>query len=138
MVFVDSDLIIQSLRKGQSSSTLKAKQVLKDLSQHHQIIKTTIFNYAELIKGTYWAPNVAKSQRIIKDFLKNFEIVDFTLENALEFARISAELDIKGLRIGDMDILIASIVIGNDDVLYTKNVDHFERIPNLILKNWEQ
>ncbi|HUY00119.1 MAG TPA: type II toxin-antitoxin system VapC family toxin [Candidatus Deferrimicrobium sp.] len=137
MVFVDSDLIIQSLRKSDSTFSVKAKQILKELSQNQPTIKITIFNYAELIKGTYWAPNVAKSQRIIKGYLKNFEIVDFTLENAIEFARISAELEIKGQRIGDMDILIASIVIGSEDILYTKNIEHFKRISNLAIKNWE-
>ena len=138
MVFVDSDLIIQSLRKSGSPSSIKAKQTLKELFQTQDSIKITIFNYAELFKGTFWASNVAKSQRIIEDFLENFEIIGFTLENALEFARISAELDIKGEKIGDMDILIASIVIGNRAILYTRNIEHFRRITNLAIENWDQ
>jgi tRNA(fMet)-specific endonuclease VapC len=138
MVFVDSDLLIQSLRKSDSQTSIKAKTVMEEIFQTYPTVKITIFNYAELYKGTYLSSNVAKSQRIVKKFLENFEIVPFTLENSLEFARISAELELKGEKIGDMDILIASVIVGSGEELYTKNIDHFKRIPNLLIKNWEE
>jgi predicted nucleic acid-binding protein len=37
-----------------------------------------------------------------------------------------------------MDILIASVIVGSGEELYTKNIDHFKRIPNLLIKNWEE
>ncbi len=61
----------------------------------------------------------------------------FSYENAKEFARMSAELQKAGKIIGDLDILIASIVIGEKDILFTRNISHFDQIPGLILKNWE-
>ncbi len=137
MVFVDSDLVISTLRKDNSPVNHKAREVLKTLFQTYPV-KLTIFNYAELFEGTYWSPNVAKSQRILEAYLDKFEIVHFSKDNALEFARISAELELKGQSIGDLDILIASIVIGQKEVLYTRNVKHFDRIPGLSLKNWAE
>lgn len=135
MVFVDSDLIIGALRKNSNDKNIQARLVLKELFAKPPV-KITIFNHGELFEGTYLTSNVAKSQRIMAIFLKKFEIVPFLLENSLIFARISAELQKKGKFIGDLDILIASIVIGNNDVLYTHNIDHFKRVPDLKIIDW--
>ena len=43
----------------------------------------------------------------------------------------------KGEKIGDMDELIASIVIGQDETFLPRNIQHFERIKHLKLINWE-
>jgi len=136
MVFVDTDLLISALRKNDTEVNRKARKILKRLFQTGQV-KITIFNYAELYEGTFWSPNVAKSQRILNEFLKKFEVVPFSLTNSMEFAQISAELEMKGEKIGDMDELIASIVIGQDETFLTRNIQHFERIKHLKLINWE-
>ena len=135
VVFIDSDIIIRTLRKKNSKINNKAKEVMKNIFQESQP-KITIFNYAELFEGTFWSANVAKSQRIMTQYLQKFELIHFNLKNSLEFARISAELEMNGNIIGDMDILIASIVIGNDDVLYTRNIKHFNKISSLKIINW--
>jgi tRNA(fMet)-specific endonuclease VapC len=136
MAFIDSDLLISSLRKANTSIKKKARTFLTELRERG-VIKITAFNYGELWEGTFWAPDVAKSQRLLEEYLKEFEIVPFSLENAKDFARISSELQKSGNVIGDLDILIAAIVIGEKDVLYTRNINHFDRIPGLNLKNWE-
>jgi tRNA(fMet)-specific endonuclease VapC len=124
------------LRKANTSIKKKARTILTELRQRGAV-KITVYNYGELWEGTFWAPDVAKSQRLLEEYLKEFEIVSFSLENAKDFARISAELQKAGTVIGDLDILIASIVIGKRDVLYTRNITHFDRIPGLNLINWE-
>ena len=44
---------------------------------------------------------------------------------------------VKGLRkIGRADLLIASIVLAYRATLATRNVRHFQQIPNLIVTNW--
>ncbi len=136
MVFVDSDLLIRCLRKNNTNVNKKARDVLKWLFLLGNV-KLTIFNYAELYEGTFWSPNVAKSQRILGNFLKKFELIPFSRSNSMEFAQISAELEMKGEKIGDLDVLIASIVIGQNDVLYTRNLNHFTRIKHLKIIDWE-
>ena len=121
MVFVDSDR--------------QAKVVLRYLF-HEFPVKVTIFNYAELLEGTYWAENVTERQRIMNEYLKKFIIVPFATPNAHEFARIAAELENKREIIGVMDLLIASIIIGQAEEIYTRNSDHFIRIPDLKVTNW--
>ena len=136
MVYVDSDLVISTLRKANTQIKKNARTFLSQL-RLGGVVKLTIFNYCELWEGTFWAPDVAKSQRLLGEYLKEFDIMPFSHENAKEFARLSAELQKAGKIIGDLDILIASIVIGENDILFTRNISHFDRIPGLILKNWE-
>lgn len=135
MVFVDSDLIIASLRKKETPANRQAKDVLRYLFQEFPV-RVTIFNYAELLEGAYWAENVAESQRVMKEYLKKFDIVPFTIPNAQGFACIAAELEMKGEVIGDMDMLIASIIMGQEEEIFTRNSDHFSRIPDLKVTNW--
>jgi len=47
------------------------------------------------------------------------------------FARIRGELRKAGRAIGDFDILIAASAIRHDLVLITRNIRHYERIPEL-------
>jgi tRNA(fMet)-specific endonuclease VapC len=35
-----------------------------------------------------------------------------------------------------MDLMIASIVIANNEILITNNTKHYAKIPNLEIKNW--
>ena len=44
----------------------------------------------------------------------------------------------KGIRIEDMDLLIAATAIYNDMTLVTNNTKHFEHIPDLKLENWKR
>jgi predicted nucleic acid-binding protein len=37
---------------------------------------------------------------------------------------------------GDIDIMIASITIGLNEILITNNISHFKGIPNLTYKDW--
>ena len=48
-----------------------------------------------------------------------------------------AEMFYIGIRIGDMDLMIAATAIYNDLTLVTNNTKHFENMPNLKLENWK-
>ena len=39
-------------------------------------------------------------------------------------------------QIGRADLLIASVALGNDATLVTRNLRHFRRVPNLKVVNW--
>ncbi len=40
------------------------------------------------------------------------------------------------IRIGTLDLRIASIVLATDGILVTRNFRDFERVPNLKIENW--
>jgi len=136
LVFIDSDLAICFLRKKNTIANNKAKKIFQKFIDEKQNIKMTIFNYAELFRGAYLSKNVAHNLQIIEEFVKNFQIMIFTEKEAVSYAKIYADLKLKRENIGDFDELIASIVISNDDVLYTRNLNHFERIKLLKIINW--
>ena len=51
-------------------------------------------------------------------------------------AEVFADLQRRNLRVGSMDLRIASIAIANGMTLLTCNTVDFERIPNLVFEDW--
>ncbi|MHA1783936.1 MAG: type II toxin-antitoxin system VapC family toxin [Candidatus Helarchaeota archaeon] len=131
MVIIDTDLIISYLREVQ-----EATNSIFELKKSGNVLKTTVFNVGELYRGAYLSKNVAKSIRGITDILKNFEIIYFSMDDAIAYGQISAELRAKGEPIGIIDELIASIAINQEDTLITRNIRHYEKIPRVKLQNW--
>jgi tRNA(fMet)-specific endonuclease VapC len=65
---------------------------------------------------------------------------DFSVMQLLSFDRKAAEvydeLNQQKLRVGSMDLRIASIAIANQMTLLTQNTIDFERIPGLSIEDW--
>ena len=136
LVFVDSDIIISSLKPKRTNQNLQARKVISSLFTEFGTIKTTVLNYGELLRGAYLSTKVSANLQLIERFLSRFEIVYPNEKSIQEFARISATLQLKGEKIGIMYELIASIVVVSGDILYTHNLKHFERVPMLSLFDW--
>lgn len=133
MVVLDTDLLISHLREKN-----KAPQILQNLREQNHTLNTTIFNAAELYKGCYSMKNVAKGLMKMNALLESLnEILLFDDKAAQDYAKISADLKKRGSSIGVLDELIASVCIGQDEVFYTGNIKHFERVENLTVVNWK-
>ena len=52
------------------------------------------------------------------------------------FGEIKANLELKGTRLADADIIIASTAIEEGFTLITGNVRHYSRIEGLTIENW--
>jgi tRNA(fMet)-specific endonuclease VapC len=65
---------------------------------------------------------------------------DFSVMQLLSFDRKAAEvfddLNHRNLRVGSMDLRIASIAIANQMTLITQNSVDFERVPGLSIQDW--
>jgi len=83
----------------------------------------------------------AKGQlRVFNELYQNtFIKVSMGEDDFLLAAKIRADLDAKGLPIGnsDADIFIAAYCLVNDYTLVTDNIDHFARVECLELINWK-
>ena len=132
MPILDTDLMIGYLRK-----VPKAVELINRFKHDGIDLKTTILNVGELYKGAYLSMKVSENKNKIEEFLKNFNILNLTLVDIKQYAQISADLRKKGEKIGDLDELIASIVITHNEILFTRNIRHYERIPQITLQNWE-
>ena len=128
---LDTDILISFLRgKPQATAFVEA------LIDKDERLNTTAINAGELYVGAYYSTNVAKDVRAIEDLLKRFTIWDFTGTDAVIYGQCQAILLKNGTPVGKMDVMIGSIAISHGEPLVTRNVTHFERIPQLKLINW--
>lgn len=121
---VDTDIIIDHLRNK--------------ISIKEQILESgaiSIIVLGELIYGAYKSIHPQKSLVTLKESLLilDFKIINLNEVIIAEFGRIKAELELKGERLDDFDLLIAATAIVNDLMLITRNIKHFQRIPGLKL-----
>ncbi len=82
-----------------------------------------------------------KSQRIkanidLVDSLQ-FEVIEFGKEDARQAGEIRAHLALEGKPIGPYDILIAGQAKSQGMVLVTHNIKEFNRIPGLLIEDWD-
>jgi len=91
---------------------------------------------AELQYGIAKSSSPEKNREALEKFLTPIEIIDFGYEATVEYGKIRAELEQKGIPIGPLDMLIASHAKSLDVVLVTNNVREFERVADLKIENW--
>ncbi len=128
---IDTDTIIFALRGDD--------KVLEKFKENKNIpISISMITYAELIFGAKLSQNEQKNM-IKVNHIRDIYPIEELNEGVMEvFADIKAKMVEKGIRIEDMDLLIASTAIYNELVLVTNNTKHFKNIPNLKLENWKK
>ena len=128
---IDTDIIIFALR-GDSS-------VLAKFEENKNIpISISMITYAELVFGAKRSKN--EQRNMIKvNHIRNIYPIEELNEGVMEvFADVKTKLFDKGIRIEDMDLLIAATAIYNELTLVTNNTKHFENVPNLKIENWKE
>ena len=91
---------------------------------------------AELYYGVEKSTNPIKNKEAPEKFLTPIEIVDFGYSASIEYGKIRAFLERKGLTIGPLDMLIAAHAKSLETTLVTNNQREFERIEGLKIENW--
>jgi tRNA(fMet)-specific endonuclease VapC len=124
-IIVDTDIIIDYLKKRQPGAELLKKSYLK-----YRICVTSITVY-ELIYG------VQKSRKVdlINRLLRYVTVIPLDEISAIKAAALHYALKSKGMDIGVKDSFIAGICEAHNMPLLTSNVRHFGRIPSLKLVN---
>lgn len=128
---IDTDTIIFALCKDES--------VLAKFEENKNIpISISMITYAELVFEAKRSQNEQKNMIKVNHIREIYPIEELN-EGVMEvFADIKAKLFDKGIRIEDMDLLIAATAIYNELTLVTNHTKHFENIPNLSLENWKK
>ena len=128
---IDTDTIIFALRGD--------KNVLAKFEENKNLpISISMITYAELIFVAKRSQNEQKNMIKVNHIRDIYAIEDLN-EGVMEvFADVKAKMFEKGIRIEDMDLLIAATAIYNELTLVTNNTKHFENIPNLKLENWKK
>jgi tRNA(fMet)-specific endonuclease VapC len=105
-------------------------------------IGTTIISYEEQMRG--WlaetarasaSEDQAKAYSRLKRELRNYcDIPVFDYESTA--IQVFNRLRNLRIRIGTMDLKIASIALANNAVLLTRNLNDFNKVPNLRAEDW--
>ena len=139
MIILDTDcLSLMDRELSRESSNLR-----NSLGQFDQEdIFTTIITFEEHMRG--WLSYIARCKtaedqiyaysrlhRFLESY-RNTQVLDFD-EKA---AKVLHALKSQKIRIGTMDLKIASIAIANDAILVSRNLVDFERVPDLTVNDW--
>jgi tRNA(fMet)-specific endonuclease VapC len=72
----------------------------------------------------------------LDEFLRYVEVLDYPAAAALNYARIRADLKVRGTMIGGNDLLIAAHARSIGLTLVTNNTREFSRVHGLKIENW--
>ena len=127
---IDTDIIIYSLKGN--------VPVQKWMVANQNIPKfISVITFGELIYGAKKSKHPEKNTATANRIAELFPIIDINKGIIEIFGEMKAKLEASGDRIDDMDLLIASTSIYMNLSLVTNNKNHFKRISDLVLENWE-
>jgi tRNA(fMet)-specific endonuclease VapC len=112
----------------------KAIGKLEQLASKGEVVSTTVISVAEFYFGAYKAQDRTAALSQADALLEPFAILHLDYEAARKFGKLGAEL--KSNMIESQDLFIASIALVNKQTLITRNVRHFERVPDLKVESW--
>ena len=128
---IDTDIIIYSLKNNPA--------VHQWLLANQNIPKfISVVTYGELVYGARKSKHPEKNTATAHRIAELFPVVDINQGIMEIFGEIKAKLEIAGSRIADMDLLIAATSMYMNLSLVTNNKNHFNRIVDLQLENWEE
>ena len=139
MIILDTDCL--SLLERQTGTDYLILQAKLDEFPSDEIA-TTFITFEEQMRG--WMSFLAKMRSIDEqvfayetlkqyfDYFKTLTIIDFDKKAA----EIYKNLKSQKIKIGTMDLKIASIAISRKAILVSRNLKDFEEVPNLVVKDW--
>lgn len=129
MFLLDTDTVIYSL-KG-------VPAVLGNLRKHlHDPLYLSTITLMELYYGAHKSQQIEANLAKIKTIESSLSILAPGPETGETFGRMKAGLEATGVRLADLDLIIAAIALTRNLTLVTNNQKHFGRIQGLKLINW--
>ena len=138
MIILDTDCLSLLERKsGAEFYRLSAR-----LAELPDEIATSIITFEEQMRG--WMAFIAKANSIEKQ-ISAYEKLGRFLESyryipVIQFDKKSGEifqnLKSRKIKVGTMDLKIASIAISHNALLISRNLSDYDQIPNLRVEDW--
>ncbi len=140
MFILDSDHLSILQRQGPASEYRNLANRIAAYSATHFCV--TIVSFHEQVNG--WTAYVARamdSAGLVHGYRRLEGILsDFARAQVLPFSAAAAEIydDLRRrrIRVGPMDLRIASIAIANQMTVLTRNAVDFQRVPDLPFEDW--
>lgn len=121
---VDTDWMIDYL-----GGKALAMRLLASLAE--EPIAISIITFGEVYEGVYYGRNQATVEERFREILQWIDVLPLELSTMREYARISGRLRRVGMQLDSMDLLIAATALEHKLTLVTRNVRHFDRVPEL-------
>jgi len=106
------------------------------LSQSRSEVAISVITEAELRTGAAKSEAPTKTLRLVENFLRPIDIVEFTSDDAVAYAGVRAKLERSGTPIGPLDTLIAAQAVARKLVLVSNNEREFGRVAGPHIENW--
>ena len=138
MFVLDTDHLVEY----QKGTSLEARRLKSRLDIAVEPIATTIISVEEILRGWMaavrrsndpqgWIVPYKKLQQLFR-FFATWNMLEWNDESAAKFGELRRER----VRIGSMDLRIASTALVNEATLLTANTKDFEQVPGLQFENW--
>lgn len=128
MFLLDTNIVIAFFKKDIVISE-------KVISLIDQIALSTLV-IAELDYGAKVSQKSKENLIKLYSFIELVTVIPFDVECAKMFGTVKSKLRLLGKPTGEVDALLAAIVIAYDITLVTKNSKHFENIEGLKIEIW--
>lgn len=129
MYLLDTDTLIFAL-KG-------APPVIRNFEIHAADPKAlSVVSYGELVYGAVKSARPMENLARVRRVTELFPIIDASRSVMDTFGSIKADMEKKGKRVDDFDLVIASTALILNYKLVTGNEKHFRLIPGLGVENW--
>ncbi|MBR6090512.1 MAG: type II toxin-antitoxin system VapC family toxin [Anaerolineaceae bacterium] len=128
---LDTNAIVMAIRHPDWPITARIKDHIgKDLC-------ISSITYGELVYGIQKSSDPERNRIATIQVLLGIQILDFDSAAAEKFGEIFADLEKRGRRIGDRDMLIAAHAKSLGYTLVTNNVREFSRVSELVIEDWK-
>jgi tRNA(fMet)-specific endonuclease VapC len=131
MFLLDTNVCVQYLR----GKNVLVRQRLAACPTHEVRLCSVVLS--ELYVGALRSAQPAKNRADVDQFTAPFARLPFDDAAADVYARIRHHLERQGTPIGPYDLQIAAIALANGCTLVTHNTAEFNRVPGLVVEDWE-
>jgi tRNA(fMet)-specific endonuclease VapC len=130
-VCLDTSFIVALLRRDKGAEEKLGEYVSGNIG-----LSTTPITACELFKGAYGSKRGEVEVEKVRKLLGYLEILEFSLSACERYGKLVNEEPLRSSPIGDLDAVIASIALTQNEPLVTSNKRHFEKVPGLIVDTW--
>ena len=130
MYMLDTNAIIMAIKHPDG-------KIIERLEKHiGKDVCISVITLGELEYGAKKSRNPEKTRFGIYQFLAGIPVLDFDTKAARHFGDIYGDLELKGMRIGDRDTMIAGHARSLGYSVVTNNVGEFSRVEGLKVEDW--
>lgn len=131
MYLLDTDIVVFFLR-GQS-------RVIRNVEIHASDPKAiSVITHGELLYGALKSDRPAEYLAKVHRIAEIFPLIEVSRAVMETFASIKVDLERKGKRIDDFDLILGSTALLLNYTVVTNNERHFRDIPGLGIENWSR